>query len=84
MANCSAEGKDFLYADTNTRRCTELCTAGKYGDPSSRTCVSSATCANGLVTDPYYGMCVSRCYNKTYAYAGACHAVCPVSSTYAD
>jgi hypothetical protein len=84
VTNCSSEGKTFLYADSSTRLCTELCTGGKYADPITKTCVGSTACSTGLVSDPKYYLCVTRCYNQTYAYAGTCHTNCPISSVYAN
>jgi hypothetical protein len=84
VTNCSNSGKTFLYADSDTRKCTDLCSGVKYADPPTLTCVAATSCSSGLVSDGHYKMCVARCYNRTYAYQGSCYSACPVTTLYAD
>jgi hypothetical protein len=84
VTNCSTEGKSFLYADSLTRECTDVCSGTQFSDPTTMTCVSTTGCSSGLVSDPYLKKCVTRCYNETFAYQGSCYATCPLTSVYAN
>lgn len=73
-----------MYADSRNRLCVFKCTNSQYADKINKVCVASGSCPSGTISDPHYGLCVNRCYDRTYAYNGVCVPTCPLITLFTN